>query len=70
MENLENECLLQSTISSMPDIIRSGENMDEPEAVIVEIEDIVEETAGPLKTILLEQEHTPVYQKQEHLYMW
>lgn len=64
-ENFEHD-LLESRISSMPDIRRSKENLSpsEPEAVIVEVEDIIEETAAPLESYLQRQQK-PVYQQEE-----
>lgn len=70
--NLEEEMLL-------PDIIRSGENNpsepdaneeenEEPEAVIVEVEDVVEETASVMPTFA--EKHFAVYQKQETDKLW
>jgi hypothetical protein len=43
--------------------------LDEPEALIVEIEDIVEETAAPLHPYARRIQQ-PVYQRQELKTMW
>lgn len=62
VESFENN-LIQSQASSM--IIRSEENLSptEPQAVIVEVEDIIEETASPLESYLKRQEK-PIYHKE------
>nr|XP_022919404.1 uncharacterized protein LOC111428198 isoform X1 [Onthophagus taurus] len=64
VENLEKECLLNN-VSSVPDI-RSNhlDETDEPGAVIVEVEDIIEETASPLE-FFMDKKQIPVYQHQE-----
>lgn len=61
VESFENN-LLESRVSSIRDLVRSEENLSqsEPQAVIVEVEDIIEETASPLETYLEKQEK-PVY---------
>lgn len=70
IENLENE-IMNSCTSSTPDLTKSIDNLsgNEPEAVIVEVEDIVEETASSL-TPIVEIQHTPVYQHQENGKLW
>ncbi|KAI4459334.1 hypothetical protein MML48_6g00004276 [Holotrichia oblita] len=62
VDNLENE--LSKAVSSEPELLAATEYDDEPEAVIVEVEDIVEETAAPL-FYFTEKKHTPIYQHQE-----
>lgn len=64
-ENFEHN-LMESRTSSAPDIRRSKENLSpsEPEALIVEVEDIIEETAAPLESYLQRQQK-PVYQQEE-----
>lgn len=64
VESFENN-LLESRVSSMRDISRSEENLSpiEPQAVIIEVEDIIEETAAPLESFLEKQEK-PIYQKE------
>lgn len=73
VENLESEIMNISRTSSLPEMNRSTDNLSsneaEPEAVIVEVEDIVEETASSLVPIL-EVKHTPVYQHQENGKIW
>lgn len=67
VDNLENE--LNKAVSSEPELLAAAEYDDEPEAVIVEVEDIVEETAAPL-FYFTEKKHTPVYQHQETRCIW
>lgn len=71
MEELEKKCLNDSKSSSFHYLIASHEDLEdyEPEAVLVEIEDYVEETAAPLQT-LLEKKQLPVYQRQEFKTLW
>ncbi|XP_018566283.1 uncharacterized protein LOC108907199 [Anoplophora glabripennis] len=66
VEELEKECLANSKSSSMQYLIGSEEalDMDEPEAVLVEVEDYEEETAAPLHTYV-EKHQLPIYQRQE-----
>lgn len=67
---MENDCLIDSRVSSIPDVCSDNIENDEPEAVIVEVEDVYEETAAPLVTFLDKQE-TPVYQnQQEQMSFW
>ncbi|XP_030755568.1 uncharacterized protein LOC115881955 [Sitophilus oryzae] len=62
MEELEKECLGNSKTSSLEshDLF-----LDEPEAVLVEVEDYEEETAEPLHVSCVERQQLPVYQRQE-----
>lgn len=70
VEELEKECFSYSENSSTQDIFSSLDKFqnDEPEAVIVEFEDVVEETASPLE--FLEEKHFPVYQCEKTLNVW
>lgn len=72
VENLEKECLADSKTSSMEYIAQVEETVDdeEPEALIVEVEDIVEETAAPLVEHYLPKQQTPVYQHESIKSMW
>ncbi|KRT83961.1 hypothetical protein AMK59_738 [Oryctes borbonicus] len=69
VDNLENE--LNKAASSEPELLTATAVLDddEPEAVIVEVEDIIEETAAPLFSFV-EKKHTPVYQQQETSCNW
>ncbi|XP_008198722.1 uncharacterized protein LOC659628 [Tribolium castaneum] len=58
VEELEKEVLAESKSSSLQFV------EDEPEALIVEVEDIVEETAAPLPTYS-QRIQQPVYQREE-----
>lgn len=71
MEDLEKECLLDSKSSSLQYLLASQEDLEdsEPQALLVEIEDYVEETAAPLQT-LSEKQQLPVYQRQEFKTLW
>lgn len=71
MEDLEKGCLADSKSSSLQYLLTSQENLEdyEPQAVLVEIEDYVEETAAPLQT-LSEKKQLPVYQRQEFKTLW
>lgn len=71
VEELEKQCLALSRESSIQDIDGSLEKLtsDEPEAVIVEVEDVVEETASPLEE-RLEEKHFAVYQHERALNTW
>lgn len=64
VEELEMQCLEES--QSERNLNEFEENLDygEPEAVIVEVEDFVEETAAPLEAIASNGHHTPMYQTQ------
>lgn len=62
VEELEKEVLADSKSSSL-------QFEDEPEALIVEVEDIVEETAAPLPTYS-QRIQQPVYQREELKTMW
>ncbi|KAJ8945673.1 hypothetical protein NQ318_012391, partial [Aromia moschata] len=66
VEELEKECLSDSKSSSMRYLLESQEalDLDEPEAVLVEVEDYEEETAAPLLTYV-ENHQLPVYQREE-----
>ncbi|XP_048524148.1 uncharacterized protein LOC109539281 isoform X4 [Dendroctonus ponderosae] len=69
MEDLEKECMKNSKSSSMQYLI-SGEDYylddaDEPEAVLVEVEDYEEETTEPLHIRCVDKHQLPVYQRQE-----
>ncbi|XP_050303352.1 uncharacterized protein LOC126741081 [Anthonomus grandis grandis] len=68
MDELERECLADSKSSSMQ-YLMSGEDQylddDEPEAVLVEVEDYEEETAEPFHVSCIERHQMPVYQCQE-----
>ncbi|XP_060526814.1 uncharacterized protein LOC132702286 isoform X2 [Cylas formicarius] len=67
MDELEKECMVASKTSSLGYLMDSKDNMDfidEPEAVLVEVEDYEEETAEPLH-MYLERHQLPVYQRQE-----
>lgn len=68
VENLEKECLGASKRSSMEYSARGDD--EEPEALIVEVEDIVEETAAPLVENYLAKRQTPVYQHEAIKSMW
>lgn len=77
MEDLEKECLVDSKSSSMQYLLACEENYldenldaDEPEAVLVEVEDYEEETAEPLHTSCVERQQLPVYQRQEFKRLW
>lgn len=72
VENLEKECLADSKASSAEYVGRIEEAAceEEPEALIVEVEDIVEETAAPLVENYLVKEHTPIYQHETIKSMW
>ncbi|XP_044756503.1 uncharacterized protein LOC123315031 isoform X2 [Coccinella septempunctata] len=65
MEDLENQCRVGSNSSSLDYLPRQNHETDgdEPEALIVEVEDFVEETAAPLKNFV--EQHNPVYQCEE-----
>lgn len=69
MEELEMQCMAES--HSEQNLIKSEDNLEEePEAVIVEIEDLVEETASPLLTHILESKRfTPIY-RTEVVNLW
>lgn len=71
VDELEKQCLTESKASSMQYIDNFDDNLEdeEPEALIVEVEDIVEETAAPLENIL-EKQQTPVYQHEGYKSMW
>lgn len=71
VEELEKECLADSKSSSMQYLLGSDEalDMDEPEAVLVEVEDYEEETAAPLQTYV-EKHQLPIYQRQEGKALW
>ncbi|RZC42077.1 myosin-11 [Asbolus verrucosus] len=66
VDELEKECLADSKSSSMQFLSESHETLalDEPEALIVEVEDIIEETAAPLHAYA-QRTQQPVYQRQE-----
>lgn len=68
VENLENE--LNNAEACETELLAAAESIDadEPEAVIVEVEDIIEETAAPLMPYM-ERKRIPVYQ-QELGCMW
>lgn len=72
VENLEKECLVNSKASSVEYIAHIEDTVDdeEPEALIVEVEDIVEETAAPLVENYLPKQQTPVYQHESIKSMW
>lgn len=72
VENLEKECLADSKASSVEYIrhVEEAEGEEEPEALIVEVEDIVEETAAPLVENYLVKQHTPIYQHETIKSMW
>lgn len=71
VNELENDCLLDSKGSSMQYLIDSQEDLDEdePQAVLVEVEDYEEETAAPLYFVA-EKQQLPVYQRQEFKNLW
>lgn len=74
VEDLEKECLTDSKESSTQYVAHLEENAEEeeeeePEALIVEVEDIIEETAAPLENYL-EKRQTPVYQHEGIKSMW
>ncbi|KAK9881119.1 hypothetical protein WA026_014467 [Henosepilachna vigintioctopunctata] len=60
VDELEATCLRNSKTSSVDFIPCSEMEAEEPEALIVEVEDFVEETAAPLKSFI--EQHNPVYQ--------
>ncbi|XP_049821323.1 uncharacterized protein LOC109601364 isoform X2 [Aethina tumida] len=64
MEDFGKESISGSK-SSLIHYLNSQDDLDndEPEALIVEVEDYVEETAAPLKTFIEEQK--PIYQREE-----
>lgn len=68
MEDLEMQCMADSHSVSEQNLIDSEDYLEdapEPEAVIVEVEDFVEETASPLETNMVENLHyTPVYRTE------
>lgn len=70
MDDLETKCLGDSKSSSLDYHPRQYHDTDgdEPEALIVEIEDFVEETASPLKNFV--KQHNPVYQCEEMRALW
>lgn len=70
VEDLEKECLADSKASSLQFLSECNEmETEEPEALIVEIEDIVEETAAPLHTYA-QRTQQPIYQREELKTMW
>lgn len=71
MEDLEKECMIDSKSSSLQYLLASREDLNdsEPQAVLIEIEDYVEETAAPLETLTGKQQ-LPVYQRQEFKTLW
>lgn len=74
MEDLEKECMKDSKSSSMQ-YLMSGEDYylddaDEPEAVLVEVEDYEEETTEPLHISCADKHQLPVYQRQEFKSLW
>ncbi|KAL1505345.1 hypothetical protein ABEB36_004932 [Hypothenemus hampei] len=63
MEELEKECLANSKTSSLHDL---EDPDDEPQAVLVEVEDYEEETTKPLHILsCVDRQQLPVYQRQE-----
>lgn len=72
VENLEKECFANSKRSSTQFIGEGVEETaeEEPEALIVEVEDIVVETAAPLVENYLVKQHTPIYQHESIKSMW
>lgn len=66
VDELEMQCLAET--QSERNLNESEDNFDyeEPEAVIVEVEDFVEETAAPLELEPVHEDnhHTPIYQTQ------
>lgn len=70
VEDLEKECLTDSKESCSQYVVHADEDEEEePEALIVEVEDIIEETAAPLENYL-EKQRTPVYQHEGIKSMW
>lgn len=75
VEELEKECLAASKSSSAQYMSQYDDNMEdlseneEPEALIVEVEDIIEETAAPLENFLHKRQ-TPVYQHEGIKSFW
>lgn len=69
VEDLEKECLTDSKGSSSQYVELNVEEEEEPEALIVEVEDIIEETAAPLENYL-EKQQTPIYQHEGIKSMW
>ncbi|KAJ8927737.1 hypothetical protein NQ314_019740 [Rhamnusium bicolor] len=65
VDELEKECL-DSKSSSLRYLMEFQDplDLDEPEAVLVEVEDYEEETAAPLQTYV-EKHQLPIYQRQE-----
>ncbi|KAJ9576858.1 hypothetical protein L9F63_006557 [Diploptera punctata] len=62
LEQAEAAALEDSRAASEPHLRRTeGQEDDEPAAVIVDIEDVVEETAAPLPVTPVVQSQTPVY---------
>lgn len=59
------ESELNNAVHSEADMLATADVIDgdEPEAVIVEVEDIIEETAAPLVSFM-EKKHTPIYQQE------
>lgn len=71
VENLEKECLADSKASSAEYMGHIEEAAsEEPEAIIVEVEDIVEETAAPLVENYVAKQQTPIYQHESIKSMW
>ncbi|XP_018323281.1 uncharacterized protein LOC108735698 [Agrilus planipennis] len=70
VEELERECMLPVSESTLDDdVFTNDRNIDEPEAIIVEVEDIVEETASPLEERPKEMLF-PVYHRQPDDKIW
>ncbi|CAH0559089.1 unnamed protein product [Brassicogethes aeneus] len=63
VNEFDQKSLVESKYSSMNYLNYPDDDADEPEALIVEVEDYVEETASPLKTFIKEQK--PVYQREK-----
>lgn len=63
VDELEMQCLAETQSDRN---LNESEDYEEPEAVIVEVEDFVEETAAPLELGAAHEDnhHTPVYQTQ------
>ncbi|XP_066252103.1 myosin-11 isoform X2 [Euwallacea similis] len=71
MDELEKDCLIESKDSSLEDLdldeLLDDDNLetDEPEAMLVEVEDYEEETTEPLHISCAERQQLPVYQREE-----
>lgn len=72
VEELEIQCLAESLSHSDQNIEESEDNIDynEPEAVLVEIEDVIEETAAALDESKMENNHHIAIYSTEIPQLW